>query len=37
MSVVQHPFGESDTDQLINAKEANGYTGYMGPFPAMTK
>ncbi|OAD21196.1 alkaline phosphatase, partial [Candidatus Thiomargarita nelsonii] len=35
MSVVQHPFGESDADQLNNADEAFAYTGYIGPFPAL--
>jgi secreted PhoX family phosphatase len=35
MSVVQHPFGESDADQLNEAQEAFGYTGYIGPFPAL--
>lgn len=36
MSVVQHPFGESDEDQLMDDSEARGYTGYLGPFPALT-
>lgn len=35
MSVVQHPFGESDSDQLTDAQEAFAYTGYIGPFPAL--
>lgn len=35
MSVVQHPFGESDSDQMNNADEAFAYTGYIGPFPAL--
>lgn len=35
MSVVQHPYGESDTDKLENAGQARAYTGYIGPFPAM--
>jgi uncharacterized protein len=35
MSVVQHPYGESDEDKLNNADEAFGYTGYIGPFPAL--
>ncbi|MEL6343206.1 MAG: alkaline phosphatase PhoX [Myxococcota bacterium] len=34
-SVIQHPFGESDGDQLIDPAEARGYVGYIGPFPAM--
>jgi secreted PhoX family phosphatase len=35
MSVVQHPFGESDDDKLNEAQEAFGYTGYIGPFPSL--
>lgn len=35
MSVVQHPYGESDSDQLESPRQARGYTGYIGPFPAM--
>jgi secreted PhoX family phosphatase len=35
MSVVQHPFGESDQDALEVPEESRGYTGYVGPFPAM--
>jgi secreted PhoX family phosphatase len=35
MSVVQHPYGESDSDQLEDPADALGYTGYIGPFPAM--
>lgn len=35
MSVVQHPYGESDQDKLINPADARAYTGYIGPFPAM--
>jgi hypothetical protein len=34
-SVIQHPFGESDQDKLMFEEEARGYTGYLGPFPAM--
>jgi secreted PhoX family phosphatase len=37
MSVVQHPYGESDQDQLDNPANARAYTGYIGPFPAMKK
>ena len=33
MSVVQHPFGESDADKLQNPDENRAYTGYIGPFP----
>lgn len=35
MSVIQHPFGESDQDALNIPEEARGYTGYIGPFPIM--
>lgn len=36
MSVVQHPYGESDSDQLApGSLEHRAYTGYVGPFPAM--
>lgn len=36
MSVIQHPFGESDQDKLMSPEEGRGYTGYVGPFPALT-
>jgi secreted PhoX family phosphatase len=36
MSVVQHPYGESDQDKLVPGSGAErAYTGYIGPFPAM--
>lgn len=35
MTVVQHPYGESDEDKLENPSELRAYTGYLGPFPAM--
>ncbi|WP_456386956.1 PhoX family protein [Desulfolithobacter sp.] len=35
MSVVQHPYGESDGDKLRDSAEAKAYTGYIGPLPAM--
>lgn len=35
-SVIQHPFGESDQTEIKDPEEARGYTGYIGPFPAMT-
>ena len=35
MSVVQHPFGESDQDQVQNPDEKRAYTGYIGPFPVI--
>ncbi len=34
MSVVQHPYGESDQDKLQNPDEKHAYTGYIGAFPA---
>lgn len=34
-SVVQHPFSESDQDQLANEDENRAYTGYVGPFPVI--
>jgi secreted PhoX family phosphatase len=36
MSVIQHPYGESDSDKLNDPSDARGYTGFIGPFPAMT-
>ncbi|MCG6896880.1 MAG: DUF839 domain-containing protein [Thiocapsa sp.] len=36
MSVVQHPFGESDEEQYITGSSADrGYSGYIGAFPAL--
>ncbi|MCB9994067.1 MAG: DUF839 domain-containing protein [Hyphomicrobiaceae bacterium] len=35
MSVVQHPYGESDEDKLQDPSEARAYIGFIGPFPAM--
>jgi len=35
MSVIQHPFGESDQDALQVDEEVRGYTGYLGPFPTI--
>lgn len=38
MSVVQHPYGESDSDKLTpGSGDERGYTGYIGPFPSMGK
>jgi len=34
-TVVQHPYGESDSNQNTGAGEARAYTGYVGPFPAV--
>jgi hypothetical protein len=35
MSVVQHPYSESDQDKYkIGSMSDRGYTGYIGPFPA---
>ena len=35
MSVIQHPYGESDTDKLSDSADARAYTGYIGPLPVM--
>lgn len=35
VSVVQHPYGESDSDKLERPRQARAYTGYIGPLPAM--
>ena len=36
MSVVQHPYGESDEDKVdAGSAERRAYTGYVGPFPKM--
>lgn len=36
MSVVQHPYGESDTGKVdTGSAERRAYTGYVGPFPKM--
>ncbi len=35
MSVIQHPYGESDQSKLPAAEAKRAYTGYIGPFPAM--
>lgn len=35
-SVVQHPYGESDGNKNTGAGENRAYTGYIGPFPAVT-
>lgn len=34
-AVVQHPYGESDEDKAQSASDKMGYTGYVGPMPAM--
>ena len=34
MSVIQHPFGESDVD-YITPQDKQGYIGFIGPFPAL--
>lgn len=33
MSVVQHPYGESDEDKLADPSDAMAYVGYIGPLP----
>lgn len=35
MTVVQHPYGESDEDKLMEPADARAYVGYLGPFPAV--
>ncbi|PHR65211.1 alkaline phosphatase PhoX [Alcanivorax sp.] len=36
MSVVQHPYGESDSGKIPDGSlDHRAYTGYVGPFPAM--
>lgn len=35
MSVIQHPYGESDRDKLADASDARAYVGYIGPLPKM--
>ncbi|MEZ5840947.1 MAG: DUF839 domain-containing protein [Hyphomicrobiales bacterium] len=35
MSVIQHPYGESDQDKLADPADARAYVGYIGPFPAV--
>ncbi len=36
MSVVQHPYGESDEDKLSDAADAMAYVGYVGPLPPLS-
>jgi len=35
MSVVQHPYGESDRDKQKTMDERRAYTGYIGPLPLL--
>jgi uncharacterized protein len=35
MSVVQHPYGESDEDKLKSPADAQAYMGYIGPMPKL--
>ncbi len=37
MSVVQHPYGESDQDKARSKDEKRAYTGYIGPLPVINK
>ena len=37
MTVIQHPYGESDEDKLVNPEDARAYIGYIGPMPAFKK
>jgi len=32
---VQHPYGETDQDQMMSPDDLRSYTGYIGPLPAM--
>lgn len=34
-TVIQHPYGESDREQLTDAADARAYDGYLGPFRAL--
>ncbi len=34
-TVVQHPFGEDNTDKNLSKADLNSYMGYVGPFPAL--
>jgi secreted PhoX family phosphatase len=35
MSVVQHPYGETDLLQLMDPATAEAYVGFLGPFPVL--
>ena len=35
MSIVQHPYGESDEDKLKSPEQSAAYLGYIGPMPAL--
>ena len=35
MSVIQHPYGESDEDKLQSPDQAQAYLGYIGPMPKL--
>ncbi len=37
MSVIQHPYGESDQDKATGPSDARAYVGFVGPFPQMAK
>jgi len=37
MSVVQHPYGESDQDKAESDDDRRAYVGYIGPFPWMDR
>lgn len=34
-TTIQHPYGESDGDQLMDPAEARAYDGFVGPFPTL--
>ncbi len=35
--VIQHPYGETDSDKAPNSSAKNSFVGYFGPFPALNK
>jgi hypothetical protein len=35
MSVIAHPYSDTDQDKLLESNDARAYTGYIGPFPAL--
>ncbi|MBX2801797.1 MAG: hypothetical protein KTR31_29225 [Myxococcales bacterium] len=35
LSVVQHPYGESDQARQQSDREQRAYLGYVGPFPPL--
>ncbi len=35
MSVVQHPYAESNVNDVVTLQDKQGYVGFIGPFPAL--